>query len=234
VNIDPLYAFHGTDVHASQLHERGDLLTTLTEPCREAGASLLINDHFNATGTGFDLDRITGAGLAEWADSWILVRHREDPRVAEGRFRLLLEIGSRQWGGNMWDLDVDLGPFDSEAGEHTGEIVWSISPAGDVIDFDPRAANRDRQARARVTVYVEDHPFECTRTQVAEEAGGAKKDNATALQALLDDGALMVADRPRDEGGNRRIRPLVGPVSDSDEPPPGATRTGPDASDPSE
>jgi hypothetical protein len=84
--------------------------------------------HYNQTGSGSGLNRITMAGSAEWADSWWLVSHRKEPDVRNGRFRLLLEVGSRQWGGTSWDLDLDVGTFNIDAGEFDGDITWSIAP----------------------------------------------------------------------------------------------------------
>lgn len=46
------------------------------------------------------------------------------PNVAEGRFALALDIGSRQWGGSSWSLDYDLGPFDEDLGTHVGQTAW--------------------------------------------------------------------------------------------------------------
>ena len=48
------------------------------------GATLLINNHFNQTGTGSGLQRITMAGHAEWCRLVAARRHREPPDVAGG------------------------------------------------------------------------------------------------------------------------------------------------------
>jgi hypothetical protein len=127
VGIDPYYAFHGAR-DPKNLHDEGAALTALRSTVVDAGASLVVVNHYNQTGSGSGLNRITMAGSAEWADSWWLVSHRKEPDVRNGRFRLLLEVGSRQWGGTSWDLDLDVGTFNIDAGEFDGDITWSIAP----------------------------------------------------------------------------------------------------------
>src|SRR5262249_35587451 len=63
--IDPLYAYHGTSTNAANLHEEGALLTNLSAPCAESGTALMVVNHFNQTGTGRGLKRITQAGSGE-------------------------------------------------------------------------------------------------------------------------------------------------------------------------
>jgi len=129
VTLDPLYTYHGTATRASDLHQEGALLNLLSGPCVEAGASLLAVNHMNQTGSGMSLKRITMAGSGEWADSWLLLEHRDTPDVENGVFRLTLEIGSRQWGGTTWDLDLDIGRFDMDTGSHDGQITWDLNRA---------------------------------------------------------------------------------------------------------
>jgi hypothetical protein len=172
MHIDPLYAFHPTDRNASNLFESGAMLASLSAPCVDAGACLLINNHWNKTGSGRGLDRITQSGSAEWSDTWILLSHREPPDVANGRFRLLMEIGSRQWGGTEWDLDLDIGRFDPDLGEFDGAITW------DLRRHDPSAHSDE----SRVVEIVGNEPFQHTREQLAKRAGG----NVERLRQVID------------------------------------------------
>jgi hypothetical protein len=128
VHVDPWFAYSPRDVDTRQLIEVGAALESLGRLCADAGASLLINNHFNETGSGNELTRITGAGHAEWVDSWLLVWHRGERDVGAGRFKLGLEVGSRQWGGSTWDLDLDVGRFDETSAMHDGPITWTIAP----------------------------------------------------------------------------------------------------------
>lgn len=111
LHIDPYYAYHGKGTDNRNLHEEGALLAALTALCAETETSLLVNNHFNQTGSGnsSDLKRITGAGSSEWVDSWLTLEHRERPDVDSGQYRLTMNVGSRQWGGASWDVDFSLG-----------------------------------------------------------------------------------------------------------------------------
>ena len=63
---EPFYLM-GRGVGRSQLNEIGAVLGVLQELAQEARAALLIGDHWNKGGEGIGAQRITGAGMAEWA-----------------------------------------------------------------------------------------------------------------------------------------------------------------------
>jgi hypothetical protein len=180
VALDPLYAYHGTATNASNLYEEGALLTAISEPCLAAGACLTVVSHFNKTGSGRGLDRITQAGGQEWSDTWLLLSHRETPDVANGRFFLLFEVRSRQWGGSTWELDMELGRFDVDLGEFDGAITWDLRRyTGDASD--------DEQ---RVLDLVVAHPGEFTKEELAKAVGGNAQ-RARALVVGLDSRGLI-------------------------------------------
>lgn len=129
VHLDPLYPFQPADVSPNQYTEVGRMLTATHRLCAEHGATFWVTAHMNQSGAGFDLKRVSGAGHGEWGDSWALLRHRDQPDVDAGKFRLGLALGSRQWGGTTWDLDLDIGRFDPELGLHDGPIGWNIRAA---------------------------------------------------------------------------------------------------------
>jgi hypothetical protein len=128
VILDPWYAYAGGQADSRQVTEVGAQLATLSGLCRSHGASLLILHHFNRQeGTG--LRQITGAGHAEWVDSWLLTKHRSPPNVGLGQYRLRLDVGSRQWGGESWDVDWDIDPL-------TGSVSWSTREAAPEVEQD--------------------------------------------------------------------------------------------------
>ena len=129
VHLDPLYPFQPERVSSSQITEVGRMLTGAHRLCAEHGASFWVTAHMNQTGRGFDLKRISGAGPGEWADSWALLKHRSQPDVDAGRFRLQLNLGGRQWGGSSWDLDLNIGRFVPDLGLHDGPITYNVKPA---------------------------------------------------------------------------------------------------------
>ena len=172
-HLDPWYAYHpaAQAVNASNLYEEGALLARLSAKCVSAGASCLVTNHFNKTGSGAGLDRITQAGGGEWSDSWLLLSHRKDPDVGRGLFYLTLDIGSRQWGGATWDLDMDLGRFDPELGEYDGAITWDLHRAGSTAPA----------PRGRLLEIVSAQPWSLSREPLAKALGGSL---AKARQAV--------------------------------------------------
>jgi hypothetical protein len=209
VVLDPLYTYHGTSTRASDLHQEGALLNQLSEPCMNAGASLLAVNHMNQTGQGMSLKRITMAGSGEWADSWVLLAHRVDPDVSAGRFQLTLEVGSRQWGGRSWELDLELGSFDEESGSHVGDITWELRPATGRTIVEKSTATADR-AQTRILAALEDEPWTYTRTQLRGNVGGGREVFEKVFDELIDVGTIAHNRVGRTEGGRTKQRVVWG------------------------
>jgi hypothetical protein len=83
VLLDPAYRYMN-GVRA-QLFDMGAVLTPLQESCREAGAPLMIGHHFNRQEGKTREERISGAGLLEWARLVVTAtappRRDDDPDV---------------------------------------------------------------------------------------------------------------------------------------------------------
>lgn len=165
VHIDPWYAYHGAQSEGKNLYAEGSLLSGLSQPCIDHGASLLVNHHFNQTGVSKGISRLTMAGAQEWVDSWILLAHRKDPDVDNGRFYLTMSIGSRQWGGSTWDLDLDIGRFDVDTAEYEGTISWDLNRASG------GGKSSKRDAKVNILAAVLEHPGELGKEQAAKAAG---------------------------------------------------------------
>jgi len=210
--LDPLYVYQGGAIKSSDLYERGALLSDLSKPIVDAGASLLVGDHFNKTGTGDGLNRMTQAGMAEWADSWLLLAHRQTPDVRNGRFWLSLEVGSRQWGGNTWDLDLDLGAFDADTGDHVGDIKWRL---------DPTTGSPSADQGSDLVGLLRDEPWTHTKESAVRAIGGKRKPASDAFEALARRRTIHSAPLKRTESGRSVTRILWAltsePVPEPDE-----------------
>ncbi|MCZ7529735.1 MAG: helicase RepA family protein [Acidimicrobiia bacterium] len=125
VLLDPFYAFHGTNSSGSSLFEEGALLTDVQQQAAHGNASLLIINHFNQTGSGDASNASSWQAAANGSTAGPSSHTCETPDVDAGHFQLLLDIGSRQWGGTQWDLNLNLGHFDPELGNHDGPITWT-------------------------------------------------------------------------------------------------------------
>ena len=204
VHIDPLYAYHPASVNASNLFEEGAMLTELSSMCLASDASCIVTSHFNKTGSGTDLDRITQAGGQEWSDSWFLLAHREKADVARGLFWLTLDIGSRQWGGSTWNLDLDVGRFDENLGEFDGSISWDLHRAGSASD----------SVRDRVVALVLSNPGMFTREEIGKKIGGKATVWRQAITDAVSRGQIAPSTSVRARTGGRPMPVAVyGPAT---------------------
>lgn len=193
VHPDPWYAFAPTEVDARNLYEQGRALNDVGALVASGGATLLFNNHFNQTGNGGGLQRISMAGHAEWCDSWLLVSHRTAPDVAAGRFRLKMVVGSRQWGGAEYHVDFDIGRWDDELNDHVGALRWNVTVATDenapdpleakIADFEARLIQTWRRRRGSKTPWTQGEWFDRTT--------GANTDLRVAWLRLVDLGRIV-------------------------------------------
>ena len=210
VILDPYYAYHGGETRASDLHQEGALLNRLSAPCMEYGANLLVVNHMKKSGSGTTLAGITQAGSAEWSDSWILLSHRESPAVSEGSFKLHLEVASRQWGGTIWDLDIELGSYDGEVGTHSGDMSFCISQTTPSLSKAVgHSAMKERTSGAIVAVLTK-RPWEMTKTQLKDSIGGSRRLFNEEMNQLIADGVVVQELRMRLENGTQKKRELLG------------------------
>jgi hypothetical protein len=186
--LDPLYSFHGAKTDSANLHQEGALLNAALRPCQERGVTFLICNHFNKGGSGGGLSRITMAGGGEWCDSWLLIDHRETPDVAAGKFQLKLDLGSRQWGGSTWHLDLHIGRFDEDTGEHDGDITWHVRRAtGTATSGSP--GDKDIDTRQAILGVLADRPG-ATKTDVFSLVKGNRERFHKAFNDLADRRAI--------------------------------------------
>ncbi|OBF96341.1 hypothetical protein A5773_13010 [Mycobacterium sp. 852014-52450_SCH5900713] len=206
VILDPLYAYHPSDVEVQNVYARGPMLADLRTLVGDE-AALIVGDHFNKTSTGrLDLANIAQAGMAQWADSWILQKHREAPNLDESKFWLEVETGTRRGGGKHLEVDwtLERDASDPDVILWTG-VDWDSRPmiaksAGGQVDTTVQA----------ILQVVSDHPYELTETQVLDKVGGRREKARNALLGLKANGGVVVKKAPRMESGRTRNRDLVG------------------------
>lgn len=207
VILDPLYAYHPSDVEVSNLYARGPMLANLRMLVGDE-AALIVGDHFNKTAPDrLDLDNVAQAGVAQWADSWILQRHRNAPNLDEDKYWLQVETGTRRGGGKHLEVDWSLNrdKSDPDVIAWTG-VDWECRP----MDVKSPGSRADDTMTAILQV-VADHPFELTETRVLQMVGGNRQRGREAFAALRSNGGIIVKDCPADEGGHQKVRARVGP-----------------------
>jgi len=189
VVLDPLYAFHPPGVEAQNLYDRGQMLAELRGLVGEA--AFVVADHFRKTGgQGLDLDSIAQAGMAQWADSWVLQTHAADPDLSAGEFRIATEFGSRQWGGSRYEIGWSLGQHDADAGVHIGQIAWSVETLA--VKLGVTGADRSVDLQEQVLARVREHPGELTTTDIVKgkDVTGAESRKRAAVEALVETGRI--------------------------------------------
>lgn len=180
VVLDALYAFHPPGIAAGNLYERGPMLHGLSATIGHDRA-LVVVDHFNKTSVGVDLDSVAQAGMAQWADSWVLLDHYKPPTVRVGEFWLRAVVGSRQWGGQDFALDWNVGAFDPS----TSEFATPITVAAYERDFETERSERAQdKVQAKVWALVREEPFLHSKTSIKETVKGSKDAFISAWDAL--------------------------------------------------
>ncbi|VBA46737.1 hypothetical protein [Mycobacterium pseudokansasii] len=145
--------------------------------------------------------------MSQWADSWILQKHRETPNLEDGKFWLEVESGTRRGSGKHLEVDWTL-ERDSADPDTT---MWRG------VDWDTRpmagksAAGQVDKTIQRILQVIDDEPFALTETGVLAKVGGNKDKAYETLQVLKANGALVVQERERPEGKRSVKRALVGP-----------------------
>ena len=140
----------------------------------------------------------------------MLLSHREAPDVPNGQFKLLLEVGSRQWGGTEWDLDLNVGRFDVELGEFDGDISWELRRHRDlVVD----------SHEAKVRALIAAHPWQLTREDLAKGMGGNLQFARAFISDLETKGAIGVRQVTRERSDGRKYSVWAsGPVRAASDP----------------
>lgn len=186
VLLDPWYSYNsGGD--SGQVTEIGPALAETSKLVNDCGATLLISHHFNSTGSGVDLDRITGAGFAEWAASWVLLRPRVNQYYDSSTGKMLLRwnAGSRSAGviGKARDWTFSEGVYDEDA------EVW-VAPVSSELteitaDSDQRRTDhRASVIEAEIIQVLTDKPWELTKTELKGLVSGKGTDVGDAIDRM--------------------------------------------------
>ena len=206
VILDPLYAYHPSDVEVQNVYARGPMLANLRTLVGDE-AALIVGDHFNKTSPGrLDLANIAQSGMAQWADSWILQKHRDAPNLDENKYWLEVETGTRRGGGKRLEVDWTLERDQSDP----DVLLWTG------VDWDCRAAvaasgeSRDSKAAQQIMQVLRDRPFELTESAVVTEVGGKREKAFDVLNQLKANGFVVIESRGRKEGERTVTRNLVG------------------------
>lgn len=206
VILDPLYAYHPNDVEVQNVYARGPMLANLRAVIG-GEAALIVGDHFNKTAPGrLDLDNIAQAGMAVWADSWILQKHRAAADLETGKFLLEVETGTRRGSGKHLEVDWTL-----ERDKSDPDVLGWASVDWDARPFEAKAVDgQSNKVAQRIMQVVRDNEFELTESGVAEKVGGKREKAFEVLNELKVNGWIVVKNTERQEGTRMVKRDRVG------------------------
>ena len=198
VILDPLYAYHPHDVEASNLYAHGPMLAKLRELI-EPWAALAVGDHFKKnTSSAFDLDNISMAGVGQWADTWILQRHRVTPDATKHLYQLEVESCTRRGGGRRWEIDWRLSRDPDPDNVGWSACDWAVHTSAGGSTTTPQ---HDRERRILDAVAAE--PWKHTRASLYSLLGGSKRMFYETVKQLL--ATRELAERDPARGGRSKV-----------------------------
>lgn len=206
VVLDPLYAYHPQNVEASNLYTRGPMLARLRELI-EGHAALAIGDHFKKnTSNAFDLDSISMAGVGQWADTWLLQRHRVRPDSTDNHYQLEVQCSTRRGGGRCWEIDWRLDRDPNPDLVAWSACDWTVRHAG------TGAITPQNDLEARIMEEVLAAPWMLNRSTLVATIGGRRAEVLKVVKRLVSTGELVQRDPPQGGGGKAQV---FGPGSPS-------------------
>ncbi len=128
VIIDPVYLCLPCDINPANLFDIGRLLRSVSDVCREAGATPVLVHHLKKTVANpyvpGQLEDIGWAGFQEFFRQWLLINRREAYEPGSGMHRLWLSTGGSAGHSSLVGLNVYEGVYDPH-----GAIprVWEVS-----------------------------------------------------------------------------------------------------------
>lgn len=211
VILDALYNYHPAEVEVSNLYARGRMLSDfqhLAHGITGEDCVLTVVDHFRKAASGTTLDEYQQSGMGAWADTWWNAQHREDPDLTQQRFALNVEVGGRAGHAGLYEIDIELGPFDDQKMDWTATMAVEIRRV-DAHTKRQRGSVADDEIVGRILELVGE-PRNRTKNEIRDAVEGASKNRVdNVIKRLVDEGELMYEDGPHEENGRPVTRPLL-------------------------
>ena len=146
----------------------------------------------------------------EWSHGWILTGHRssDEPDLEAQAFELEFIVGSREGFGGHYDLDLTLGPLNSQTVRHEGVPKVEVRKHEDT-----KVETTPEDRRNAVTDVLLVSPWIYTRTEVAHKMPGNYTENTLAFTYLEMAQPSLIASKTveyRDSAGKRRTKLVWG------------------------
>jgi hypothetical protein len=160
--IDPIYLSlmggdAGAKLSSSDLFDMGPLLLSAGRACLDAGATPILAHHTKkATATSLEpleLEDLSGAGVAEFARTWLLLSRFEPYEAGSGVHKLWMAVGGSVGFGSLSALQIEEGPI---ADDFSGR-KWQVTV---IAAGDARAKKRDEKEEEKTTKTEQAHKKE--------------------------------------------------------------------------
>ena len=202
VIIDPVYLCLPCDINPANLFDIGRLLRSVSDVCREAGATPVLVHHLKKTVANpyipGQLEDIGWAGFQEFFRQWLLINRREAYEPGSGMHRLWLSTGGSAGHSSLVGLDVYEGVYDPY-----GAIprVWEVSvlKPKDVIasealrqedakeeQAETRAKARQEASLRKLEEALAQRPEGDTLSGLADLAGMSRKRAKESIEAFIE------------------------------------------------
>lgn len=197
--FDATYGFVGGDAKAENLFAMADVLGIMQNLGEQVDADVWLVHHYRKNTTGFpDLDDLSWAGFGEWADSWLLLTHREPAEADKGLFKLGLVAGSREGFETCFEIDADLGVM-NELGyhDHPPQFTANRIPTIEAHEWGKRnqrnADLRRAQSEKAIIEIVTDQPYDYVKTEILKLVGGSDSEVRKVFDRLTDEDRIVSA-----------------------------------------
>jgi hypothetical protein len=146
--LDPAYLCLPTEGNEGSLFAMGALLRSISEVCRQNGATLILAHHTRKNVVDpfapVELEDIAWAGFPEFARQWLLLSRREKFEPGTGEHHLWMTVGGSAGHSSLWGLDISEGVYDGRTPRYWNVNVVSADDARNIA-----ASRSDRQKQAR-------------------------------------------------------------------------------------
>jgi hypothetical protein len=215
VALDSTYNYHPRGVNTADMYDRGQLFGELSSVVRDVDdqVSLLLVDHMRQNAS-LDLQAIAMAGVAAWANDWLLqLPLRDHCEPEDGRFRVAMTAGGREWTPGNYEVEFDLGAFDRDTHEFSRPLTVAVSEGHTTPTGGSKRGAAVSTIDEAIGEVARDHEWELTETKfvaAVTELTGSRDLVRERVKAALSQRTLAVESRKVQEGDRERTRQVVG------------------------
>jgi RecA-family ATPase len=193
---DAAYGFIPGDTRSESVFSMGDMLALVKKLGDITETTNLVVHHFNKSGRHKGrptLNDLSWSGFKEWADSWILLCHRREPRPDFGEFKIGMIAGTRQASEHAYNVDVQIDiqlnstsapVFSAEETSFHDADKWGTGKSEEQAQAD--ALGKRQQAKTWIVERLAENPYSENKGDLVEalNSGGDEYPRDAARAAI--------------------------------------------------